>query len=67
MREEQRVINKIYLEDQKEIDGLQTKAQKRENVQKLVENFIIAQNNELRDNEGEGTYRHELQLSPLTY
>ena len=45
-KEEQKVIDQIYREDQKEIQGLQTAEQKRENVEKFVEDFIVAQENE---------------------
>ena len=48
-REKERVIKKISREDQKEIDGLQTTAQKRENVRKHVDEFIRMQEMEMGD------------------
>ena len=47
-KERERVVKNIYKEDQKEIDGLQTTAQKRKNVQKLVDEFIKEQEMETR-------------------
>ena len=64
-KEEEKVINKIYLEDQREIDGLQTTAKKRENVQKLVDNFIITQEINLRGKGEESEDEYELPLTPL--
>ena len=46
---EERVIKRIYQEDQKEIDGLQTATQKREKVHKLVQEFVLAQEMETRE------------------
>ena len=41
--DEQTIARKIYQEDQKEIDGLQTTSEKRENIRKLVEEFMSSQ------------------------
>ena len=47
-REKERIVKEIYNEDQRELDGLQTTAQKRENVRRHVDEFIKAQDMETR-------------------
>ena len=41
--DEKTIARKIYQEDQKEIDGHQTTSEKRENIRKLVEEFMSSQ------------------------
>ena len=49
-REKERVIKKIYQEDQDEIDGLQTTTEKRRNVHRHVQEFLVARDMEEEDN-----------------
>ena len=70
-KEEERIVNKIYNEDQKVIDRLQTVTQKREIIKKHVEDYMATREMEINGKTEQSqvcSYERELeqQLSPIT-
>ena len=59
-KEEEKVINRIYEEDQKEIEVLQTSRKTKKNIEKHVDDFISAQEKEKRTL----LMDYQIQLSP---